>query len=352
MTVSFVEHFTTLKDPRIERHKRHELMDILVLSVCAVLSGADGWEAIAEFGRSKLEWLRRFVPLSNGVPSHDCMAYVISRLSPEGFRNCFVRWTESVRERMPDKVVAVDGKTSRGSRDRKRDRNPLHTVSAWAGANRLVLGQERTEEKSNEITAIPRLVELLELEGCLVTIDALGCQKDIAEQIVEQGGDYVLGLKGNQGGLHEAVGDYFTTAQAADFRSVRYDYAEEIDSEHGRLERRRYWITEDLGTLPHPERWRGLQSIGLVERECLEEGKRRLEQRYLITSIAAEARRLAGAVRGHWGVENRLHWRLDVVFREDESHIRIGQAPAIMTAIRHLCLNLFQIEKYHSEPFE
>jgi predicted transposase YbfD/YdcC len=344
MIGSFIEHFSELQDPRIERKKLHALMDILVLTVCAVVSGAEGWEAIAEFGHAKLDWLRRFIPLKNGVPSHDCIAYVISRLSPEGFRRCFMSWTEGVREKTMGEVIAVDGKTARGSRDRAKNRNPLHRVSAWADANRLVLGQEATEEKSNEITAIPKLLALLDLHGCIVTIDAMGCQRALAERIVDQGGDYVLGLKGNQGSLHEAVEEYFTTAQAANFKNVPYHYTEEIDNEHGRLEIRRYWITEDLCTLPRTELWKGLRSIGLVERECWVGETRSIERRYFINSIAADAKQFAYAVRGHWSVENRLHWRLDVVFREDDSRIRKGNAPAIMTAIRHLCVNLFQKE--------
>ena len=327
MIGSFIEHFSKLQDPRIERKKLHALMDILVLTICAVASGAEGWEGIAEFGHAKLEWLRRFIPLKNGVPSHDCIGYVISRLSPEGFRRCFMRWTEGVREKTAGEVIAVDGKTARGSRDRAKNRNPLHMVSAWADAKRLVLGQEGTEEKSNEITAIPKLLALLDLHGCIVTIDAMGCQRAIAERIVEQGGDYVLGLKGNQGSLHEAVEEYFTTAQAADFKNVPYSYTEEVDNEHGRLEIRRYWITEDLCTLPRTELWKGLRSIGPVERECWVGETRSIERRYFINSIAADAKRFAHAVRGHWSVENRLHWRLNVVFREDESRLRKGNAP-------------------------
>jgi len=344
MAVSFVEHFSELKDSRLERNKLHALPDILVLVVCAMISGAEGWEDIAAFGHSKLEWLRRFIPLKNGVPSHDCIAYVISRLNPKHFSECFTRWAEEVREKTQGEVIAVDGKTARGSQNRKRGKNPLHMVSAWATANRLVLGQEATEEKSNEITAIPRLLEVLELHGCIVTIDAMGCQREIAEQIVNQGADYVLGLKGNQSSLHEAVEDYFTTAQAAGFKQVKHSYLEEIDKGHGRLETRRYWITEDLCTLSQTERWKGLRSIGMVERECEEGEKLSIERRYFINSLAADAKLFAHAVRGHWGIENCLHWRMDVVLQEDVSRIRKGSAPAIMTTIRHLCLNLFQKE--------
>jgi predicted transposase YbfD/YdcC len=344
MSPRFIKHFSTLKDPRIERGKLHELMDILVLVICAMVAGAEGWEAIAEFGQAKLEWLRRFVPLKNGVPSHDCIAYVISRLSPKDFQGCFIRWVEDVRDETQGEIIAVDGKTARGSHDRKNGKGPLHMVSAWATANRLVLGQEATEEKSNEITAIPKLLELLELRGCIVTIDAMGCQRDIAAQVVAQKANYVLGLKGNQGSLHEAVEDYFITAESAEFKGVEYDYMEEVDKGHGRLETRRYWITEDLRTLPGTERWKGLTSIGMAERDYLEGGERAVERRYFINSIPADAKLFAPAVRGHWGIENRLHWRMDVVLKEDASRIRKGFAPAIMTSIRHLCLNLFQKE--------
>jgi predicted transposase YbfD/YdcC len=337
----FVEHFSALKDPRIERGKLHDLMDILVLAVCAQMAGAEGWEAIAAFGQSKLEWLRRFVPLKNGVPSPDCIAYVISRLSPKDFQKCFIGWVEGMCEQTPGEIVAVDGKTARGSQDRKNGKGPLHMVSAWAAANRMVLGQEATEEKSNEITAIPKL---LELRGCIVTIDAMGCQREIAAQIVDQGADYVLGLKGNQGSMHEAVEDFFVTAESTGFKDVEYDYQEETDGEHGRGETRRYWITEDLRTLPRTELWKGLRSIGMVERTGEAGGKRTVERRYFINSIPADAKLFARAVRGHWGIENQLHWRMDVVFKEDASRIRKGFAPAIMTSIRHLCINLFQKE--------
>jgi predicted transposase YbfD/YdcC len=344
MTPCFVEHFSKLPDPRIERNKLHNLIDIIVLTICAVISGAEGWEDIADFGHNQLDWLRRFIPLKNGVPSHDCIAYVISRLSPTGFQDCFISWTKSVHTQTEGELISVDGKTARGSRDRKNNKNPLHMVSAWCASNRLVLGQEATEVKSNEITAIPKLLALLELRGCIVTIDAMGCQRDIAKQIVDQGGDYVLGLKGNQGTLHEAVEDYFTTAQASEFKAIKYDYIEEVDKGHGRLEIRRYWITDDLQTLPKTDSWAGLQSIGMVEREYEESGKQIKEKRYFINSIPPSAKTFAYAVRGHWGIENILHWRMDVVLREDASRIRKGNAPCIMTSIRHLVLNLFQKE--------
>jgi predicted transposase YbfD/YdcC len=245
------------------------LLDIVLLVVCAVVSGADGWESIEEFGREKRDWLRQFGRFANGVPSHDGIANVISRLTPKGFGECFRNWTQAVAGATGGEIIALDGKTARGSQDRVRGRRPLHMVSAWACRNRLVLGQEATEEKSNEITAIPKLLEMLELKGAIVTIDAMGCQRAIAAQIVAQDGDYVLGLKGNQSALQESVADFFQVALAAEFAAVAYDTYEEIDKDHGRLEVRRYWITEDLRTLPDTPLWAGLRSIGMVERRCL-----------------------------------------------------------------------------------
>jgi len=341
---SLIEHFSELKDSRLERKKRHKLLDIIVLTVCAVVSGAEGWEGIAEFGEEKLDWLRQYVDFKNGIPSHDCIAYVMQRLCPIRFRECFMNWTQSVTEKVGGEVIAIDGKTARGSRDRRHNRSPLHMVSAWASKSRLVLGQQQTAEKSNEITAIPELLKLLELKGCIVTIDAMGCQKSITKQIVEQGGDYVLGLKGNQESLSEAVEDFFTTAQSADFKGVVYQYLEEVDKGHGRLETRRYWVSECLDTLPDVEQWAGLRSIGMIERTCEKGTEVTVEKRYFINSIAANASIFANAARGHWGIENGLHWRMDVTLKEDKSRIRKGNAPAIMTSLRHLSINLFERE--------
>lgn len=344
LSANLLEHFSSLEDPRVARNQRHALLDIVLLVVCAVVSGADGWESIEEFGREKRDWLRQFGRFANGVPSHDGIANVISRLTPKGFGECFRNWTQAVAGATGGEIIALDGKTARGSQDRVRGRRPLHMVSAWACRNRLVLGQEATEEKSNEITAIPKLLEMLELKGAIVTIDAMGCQRAIAAQIVAQDGDYVLGLKGNQSALQESVADFFQVALAAEFAAVAYDTYEEIDKDHGRLEVRRYWITEDLRTLPDTPLWAGLRSIGMVERRCLIGTTETVEQRYFINSIPAQAKRFANAVRGHWGVENCLHWRLDVLFKEDASRIRKGHAPAIMTTMRHLAMNLFEQE--------
>jgi len=344
MTACIIEHFSTLKDHRLERHKLHSLIDIIVLSICAISSGSDGWEAIEDFGKEKEDWLRQYIPLENGIPSHDCIAYTLRKVSPSGFRECFMSWVNAVKEHTDGEVVAIDGKTARGSRDRKNHRKPLHMVSAWACSNRLVLAQEATDEKSNEITAIPKLLAILELKGCLVTIDAMGCQKSIAAQIVDQEAEYVLGLKGNQGILHEEVEDFFSVAKAEHFKAVDYEYIEETDKDHGRLETRRYWITEELSSLSTAPEWRGLRSIGMVERECWQGEKKTVEKRFFINSIPSNAKQFAQAVRGHWGVENPLHWRLDVIFGDDASRIRKENGPAIMTSMRHLCLNLFERE--------
>ncbi len=253
-------------------------------------------------------------------------------------------WTHAVAEQIDGEVIAIDGKTARGSRDRKNNRSPLHMVSAWACSSRLVLGQEATDEKSNEITAIPKLLALLALKGCIVTIDAMGCQRAIAKQIIEQEGDYVLGLKGNQGDLHEAVEDFFTTAEAGQFTGVVHDYKEELDKDHGRLEIRRYWITEALCTLPNIQSWKGLRSIGRVERECQQGDKTTIERRYFNPFDFRASGSLRSCCAWTWGIENPLHWRLDVVLGDDASRIRKANGPAIMTSIRHLCMNLFERE--------
>ena len=344
MTASIIEHFASLKDPRIERKKLHKLMDIIVLVISATVSGAEGWEAIEQFGHDKEEWLKQFIALENGIPSHDCISYVMSRLSVKGFQECFMSWSQASVSQCEGEIINVDGKTARGSRDKKNNRNPLHMVSAWASKNRLVLGQEAVDEKSNEITAVPKLLALLELKGCIVTTDAMSCQRQTAEQIIEQEGDYCLALKENQPLLYEATVDFFEVAQAKQWANVEHDFFEEIDKGHGRLEIRRYWISGHLASLPNTEKWKGLRTIGMAERICITGDKETREYRYFINSIAADAKLFAEAVRGHWGVENLLHWRLDVVFREDASRIRKGNAPAVMTMNRHLCMGLLDGE--------
>src|SRR5947199_4682130 len=267
MTATFIEHFSDLKDPRDDKNKKHQLMDILFLVIAAAISGAEGWEAIETFGQEKLSWLRKYFPFANGVPSHDCIRVVVTMLSPEALPGGVARRMRAPSEVATGEVAARDGKTLRRSFDRAEGLGAISMVSAWAKRNGVSLGQVKTDEKSNEITAIPVLLGLLELRGCIVTIDAMGCQREIAERIREQGADYVLAVKANQKELHEAIEDYFETAQQAGYRAVPLERWEEVDSGHGRVEVRRYELVPDLSTLPKPEQWKDLQGIARVEGE-------------------------------------------------------------------------------------
>ena len=340
---NLIEHFSKLEDPRVDRNKKHELIDVIVLCVCAVVSGAEGWSDIEEFGRTKLEWLRRYVPLANGVPVDDTIARIISALSVRGFQECFMSWMEDVVKLSGGEIIAVDGKTHRRSHDRKRGMKALHMVSAWACGNGVVLGQVKTEEKSNEITAVPELLDKLELSGCIVTLDAMGCQRAIAKQVKEGGGDYVLGVKRNQKQLDREVRQYFDAAREKDFECDGIQSEVTAGDGHGRVEYRSYYLSTDLSSLPGVEKWHGLRAIGMVESERYSGGRIGIEQRYFITSLE-DVKPFRQAVRSHWGIENELHWRLDVTFREDESRIRRGNAPHNMGVIRHVALNLLKRE--------
>ena len=340
---SLVEHFSKLEDPRVDRNKKHELIDVIVLCVCAVVSGAEGWSDIEEFGRAKLDWLRRYVPLANGVPVDDTIARIISALSVSGFQDCFTSWMEDVAEFSGGEIIAVDGKVHRRSHDHKKGVKALHMVSAWACRNQLVLGQVKTQEKSNEITAVPELLERLELSGCIVTVDAMGCQREIAKQVRTGGGDYVLPVKGNQGTLEKEVRGYFDAAGEDD--CLRSEIEEEVTSEegHGRVENRSYFLSTDLSSLTVGERWSDLKAIGMVESERYSRDGVSIERRYFIPSVD-DIELFHQAVRSHWGIENRLHWRLDVTFREDESRIRRGNAAHNLGVIRHVAMNLLKSE--------
>ncbi len=339
-----IEHFSKLEDPRIDRNKKHELIDVIVLCVCAVLSGAEGWCDIEEFGRAKLDWLRRYVPLANGVPVDDTIARIISALSVSGFQACFLSWMEDVVKLSDGEIIALDGKTHRRSHDRKRGVKALHMVSAWACGNGVVLGQVKTDEKSNEITAVPELLEKLELKGCIVTLDAMGCQRAIAKQVKEGGGDYVLALKRNQPELEREVRAYFEAAERSDFGVSEIAHEASCDEGHGRIEHRSYFLSTDLGALSGAGKWMGLKAMGMVERERHGGGRVSVERRYFITSLG-DVKVFQRAVRSHWSIENGLHWRLDVTFREDDSRIRRGNAPHNIGVIRHVAMNLLKREK-------
>lgn len=335
-----MSHFSSIPEPRIERCRQHELMDILFLSICAVLCGAEGWEEIEDFGLARLDWLRRYFLFENGIPKHDTIARVLSRLDPCALQNSFISWVNAASKLTDSEVVVIDGKTVRRSFQTRNRKSAIHMVSAWACHNNIVLGQRKVDDKSNEITAIPALLELLELKGCIVTIDAMGCQTAIADSIIKQGADYVLALKGNQGDLSEQVKQLFRYEGKT---KLKEHTIEEIDAGHGRIEKRQCrQIAITKKWLSLSERWPNLKTIIEITstRECGETTTS--EKRYYISSLALDAKKAADAVRSHWAVENKLHWVLDVTFREDESRIRRGNGAEVMSTLRRLTLNLLK----------
>ena len=339
---SLFDHFRVIEDIRDEKKRRHLLIEMLVIAITAVICGANGWAQVEAFGKAREAWFRKFLQLPNGIPSHDTFGRVFALLSPEVFEACFRDWVASVREVCGEDIVAIDGKSLRRSHCRDKGFGPLHMVSAWSTANGVVLAQQATEAKSNEITAIPKVLEMLELKGCIVTIDAMGCQKTIAEQIVARGGDYVLALKGNQSTLAKAVEELFIDADAADYVGWSVDTHATIDRGHGRVETRRYFTLTAVDKIPQAADWEKLNMVGMVQSERQVNGKTRLEHRFYIGSIGGDAQRFAWAVRNHWGIENRLHWCLDIAFREDESRVRDRQAANNLAVMRHIALNLLK----------
>ncbi len=344
---SILAYFGDLADPRIERCKQHQLIDIIAIGVCAVICGADSFVEMQEFGRAKREWFETFLDLEHGIPSHDTFRRVFGKLKPAEFQRCFLAWIESVQVRTHGEVIAIDGKALRGTFERTTAKLAIRMVSAWATKNSLVLGQIKTAEKSNEITAIPALLRLLEIEDCIVTIDAMGCQREIVEQIVEQKADYCISLKGNQGILHEEVREYFEWARSIDFKELAYTFAERVEKDHGRIEVRRCWSVSDVDWVSNKEAWSGLRSICAVEAERLEltTNKRFIETRYFISSLESDAKELMSVVRKHWAIENSLHWVLDVAFREDQCQIRKDHGAENFAMLRHIAVNLLKREK-------
>lgn len=346
---SIEESFSKLEDPRIERNKLHKLLDIIVITVCAVICGADNWVEIELFGKKKQEWLRQFLELPNGVPSHDTFGRVFSLLNAEQFQACFYEWVKVVEKVTSGQIIALDGKQLRGSLDGYAGKGAIYMVNAWASANHVAIGQRTVDQKSNEITAIPELLAMLEIAGCIITIDAIGCQTEIAEQIIEKEADYVLAVKGNQGHLFADMSELFALClqEEGPYTPID-DYHKTVNKDHGRIEIRECWAIE---ADPYQEsihrlaEWKQVRSLVMVR------GKRQIgeevtsQDRYFISSLAPDAEKLLAAVRSHWGIENSLHWVLDVVFDEDHSRVRKDHAPQNLAVIRQMALNMLKKEK-------
>ena len=338
------ESFAELTDPRVERTQWHELIDIVVIALCGVICGCNSWEDLPKYGRAKRDWLRRYLRLTNGIPSADTFARVFQRLDPNEFIQCMQEWLGAVRKAAGaggEELVAIDGQTSKGSDNTAfGGRGPLHLVRAWAVEQRLVLGQMACAEKSNEIEAIPRLLALLNIEGAIVTIDAMGCQTEIAEKIIERKADYILSLKDNHPKFHQAVRKMFEEEQAraaAGFKP-RYRVFTTHDTKHGRQEERTYYQMAVPKNLPGADRWKNLRTLGMVIRRRVIQGEEQHEVQFYLSSLPVKVQRLAQAIRGHWSIENQLHWMLDVVFAQDSSRIRKGNGPEISSMLRQLAL--------------
>ena len=352
VNASIVEHFRTLEDPRIERTKKHNLLDILVIALCTLLTGGEGFQDMELFGKSKRAWLQTFLSLPHGIPSHDTFGRVFARLHPQRFQECFLSWTRAVAQLTHGTLVSLDGKTVKASLDRATAASPLHMLSAWCSDHGgLVIGQIKTDTKSNEITAIPELLQLLAIKGCIVTIDAMGCQTAIARQIRDQGGDYLLALKGNHKKAYAAVKAYFhehIEHQLA-WRNTE-TFFDAFDDSHGRTVRRRVWAITDLQAIPQLAKWPELQSVIVVEtiRAAYPGAAITSDYRIYISSLIRSAMVFVAMIRQHWDIENKLHWSLDVTFNEDRCRIRKEHAPENMTAVRHIALNLLRQEHTRS----
>jgi predicted transposase YbfD/YdcC len=345
--LSLIEHFKEIPDPRVTRRCDHDLIDVLVIALCTLLCGGENFNDMEEFGYAKHEWFKTFLRLRNGIPTHDTFNRVFAAIKPGAFLDCFMRWTQELRQSIAQEIVALDGKALR--RALKQGQSTSYIVNAWACENGLALGQLKVDDKSNEITAVPQLLRVLELAGCIVTLDAMGCQKNIAKEISEADADYVLALKGNQGTAHEEIksflDDAVTPSRDKRPQKPKLAFKETVEKDHGRHETRRYWQTDEIGWFAGRSEWENLRTVGLVESvRQIGSGEPKIEQRYYISSLEVNVESFARAVRSHWQVENCLHWVLDVQCGEDNSRARTGHAPENLATLRRFALNLLKQE--------
>lgn len=345
MPQSIEECFEELSDPRVEGRCEHQLLDMIMIAVCAVICGADSWVGVETFGKAKENWLSKYLELKNGIPSHDSFGRLFSMLDADAFQKSFMRWVEAVFVVTKGQVIAIDGKTVRRSHDKTIGKDAIHMVSAWASANGIVLGQRKVDSKTNEITVIPELLRLLDVANCLVTIDAMGCQKEIVQVIRDEKADYLLQVKDNQANLRQDIEDWFVHGDQQDFHNIDMDYHQSVNKTSGRVEIRRCWAIADpvaMEYIRHYDAWADLQSIVRIQRETRVGDHVTHDTAYYISSLDHDAQRILEASRHHWAIENSFHWVLDVTFREDDSRIRSGDAPQNMAVLRTLALNILK----------
>lgn len=345
---SITKHFGELQDPRTGNAKAHLFLEILIIAICAVICGADGWSDIELFGKNKKDWLKTFLELPKGIPSHDTFGRVFAKIKPEEFQKRFIEWVQAIEKLTTGQVIAVDGKKLRRSHDQQAGKEAIYIVSAWATQNQLVLGQTKVADKSNEITAIPELLGLLDITGCIVTLDALGTQTKIAETIVAGGGDYLLAVKKNQGHLFEDIHCLFEVDVAHGIDKAQHSHAQTVNKGHGRIEIRECWVTEKeayLALVRKHQNWKGLRSVVRIVSQRKFGEKLETQTRYFISSLPADAKTILKVKRSHWKIENQLHWVLDIAFREDESRVRKDHSAENLAVLRHVALNLLKQEK-------